>query len=95
MADPRGTRRWRQLRAAILATSDICGHCGQPGADTVDHIIPVDLRPDLAMDPTNLRPMHGRKRDGCPGNYSTGATHGNRKRNRTPILRPNPSRRWI
>lgn len=53
----RGTR-WRTLRAAILNASTICWLCGHPGADEVDHVIPRDQRPDLAMDPTNLRPAH-------------------------------------
>ena len=80
-------RRWRNLRAAVLAQSDICAECGRPGADTVDHIIPVAERPDLTYDLTNLRPYHGRKTDHCKGNYSRGATYGNERRRptRTPL----------
>lgn len=84
----RGGRRWRNLRAAILTTSDICAECGQPGADQVDHIIPVHLRPDLEYDPANLRPYHGRKTPGCRGNLSRGAIYGNQLR------KPNVSRAW-
>jgi 5-methylcytosine-specific restriction endonuclease McrA len=77
-------RRWRQLRAAILTASDVCWICGRRGADTVDHRIPVALRPDLEYVPTNLAPAHGKKRDGCPGNYG-----------RTPRRRGlNTSRSW-
>jgi hypothetical protein len=30
-----------------------------PGAGAVDHVISRKLRPDLALDPANLRPVHG------------------------------------
>lgn len=56
--DPRSTRRWRALRAAVLAASTTCHLCGRPGADTVDHLVPVRRRPDLCFDPANLRPAH-------------------------------------
>lgn len=79
------TRRWRQVRAAVLAASDICWICGRPGADTVDHIVP---RAQGGTDhPTNLRPAHGRKIPGvCRGNY------GRTPPRRRPGL--NTSRRW-
>lgn len=70
-------RDWKQLRAAILATSDVCWLCGQPGADTVDHVV-ARVDGGAVMDPTNLRPAHGRKipksdtHPGCPGNYGRG-----------------------
>jgi 5-methylcytosine-specific restriction endonuclease McrA len=51
------TRRWRQLRAQILRASDICGECGQPGADAVDHRVPV-ARGGAMYDPSNLQPIH-------------------------------------
>ena len=42
----------------------MCALCGHDGADTVDHIIARDVRPDLAEDPDNLQPAHGV--EGCP-----------------------------
>lgn len=50
------TRHWRVLRARILADSDICHICGQPGADGVDHLVAV-LRGGTNH-PSNLRPAH-------------------------------------
>lgn len=43
--------------------SDLCWLCGLPGADSVDHVIPLRVlretgRMDLAEDPANLRPAH-------------------------------------
>jgi 5-methylcytosine-specific restriction endonuclease McrA len=63
----RSTRSFRKMRQRILETSNICWLCGQPGADTVDHIIPLSIDPSLAEDPTNLLPAHR----GC--NSSRGA----------------------
>jgi 5-methylcytosine-specific restriction endonuclease McrA len=56
-------RPWRRIRAAVLATSDVCWLCGHPGANDVDHVIPRSLGGD-PLDPANLRPAHGA--DGCP-----------------------------
>ena len=72
-AHPFSTRRGRAVRAAVLARSRICWLCGQPGADTVDHIIPVSACPDLAFEPANLRPAHGARRFGASWNYGRGA----------------------
>ena len=58
---------WRMLRAHILKL-DNGGHstvycsCGQL-ATVVDHIIPIAERPDLRLDPANLRPMCKRCHD--------------------------------
>ena len=52
-------RPWRRARARVLAASDICYLCGHPGSGAVDHVISRKLRPDLALDPANLRPVHG------------------------------------
>lgn len=54
---------YRQLRARILAASDICIMCGHPHADAADHIVPV-ARGGARLDPANLAPIHGV--DGCP-----------------------------
>lgn len=79
------TRRGRQLRAEVLAESDICWRCGHPGADTAGHVIPWTVRPDLAYTRSNIKPEHGRRRPeyGCPGNYASG----NRAPDATPALR--------
>lgn len=53
-----GHRTWRRLRTQILAANNICAYCGQPDANTVDHIIPVSLG-GAVHDPANLQPMHG------------------------------------
>jgi 5-methylcytosine-specific restriction endonuclease McrA len=52
-------RPWPRVRAALLAASDVCYLCGHPGSGAVDHVISRKLRPDLALDPANLRPVHG------------------------------------
>lgn len=53
----------RRARADVLAESDVCIICGHRGADSVDHIIPVQLRPDLIADRDNLGPAH---HEPCP-----------------------------
>lgn len=52
---PRGASIQRRNRR-ILAASDICHICGEPGADGVDHVIPIAK--GGTEDPSNLRPAH-------------------------------------
>ncbi len=86
MSGPRSHRRWRKLRAQVLAENNwICALCGKPGADTVDHIVEL-VRGGAMWDPSNLRPMHGRKTADCRGNFSLGQDH---RKNVTP------SRDWF
>ena len=79
MPQPRTGHRYRMLRLLVIAEeAGICHLCGKPGANTVDHLVPVihggqDTR-------ENLRAAHGR----C--NYRRGA------RPLKPTLRT--SRRW-
>lgn len=49
-------RTWQRIRRQVLATSDICWICGQPGADSVDHKIP--LARGGTNDRHNLAPAH-------------------------------------
>ena len=59
---PRQLRRlnaWRRLSEQARAGGR-CARCrGRflPGQLEADHIIPVSVRPDLALDPTNVRPL--------------------------------------
>lgn len=53
---PPNTRAKREENRRILAASDVCHICGQPGADAVDHVTPLarggrDVR-------SNKRPAH-------------------------------------
>lgn len=75
----RSTALWKRLRSQVLVEERfVCWLCDMPGADTVDHVIPLAERPDLAYVRWNLRAAHGRKHtlesDGwdCPGNYGRG-----------------------
>jgi 5-methylcytosine-specific restriction endonuclease McrA len=54
---------WRQLRARILAESDVCIVCGHGASDTADHVIPVS-KGGARLDPDNVAPIHGVH--GCP-----------------------------
>lgn len=59
----RSTRTFRRMRDNTIAASDICIVCGHRGADSADHIIPIDIAPHLAEDPDNLGPCH---HEPCP-----------------------------
>lgn len=54
---------FRQMRARLLAESDVCIVCGHGAADTADHVIPVS-KGGARRDPDNLAPIHGVA--GCP-----------------------------
>lgn len=54
---------YRQVRARVLAESDVCILCGHSAADAVDHIHPVS-KGGAKLDPDNLAPIHGVT--GCP-----------------------------
>lgn len=54
----RRTRTFKRLRQRVLESSDICWLCGLPGADTVDHIVPLSVAPHLGEVAENLRAAH-------------------------------------
>jgi 5-methylcytosine-specific restriction endonuclease McrA len=81
-SDGRAGHKWRQIRLQVLAANNTCWLCGLPGADSVDHIIPLSLAPELAHELSNLKPAHRK----C--NSSKGAKVGSQVQ-RHPV-----SRRW-
>ena len=49
---------WQDLRAAYLAAHGVCQirtHCIGAPATEVDHIVPIDERPDLRLECSNLQ----------------------------------------
>ncbi len=69
-AHGRAGRPWRRLREEILERDPYCTIRGprcKYYSTTVDHVVPLSLRPDLAHEPTNLRGSCG------PCNYAGGA----------------------
>lgn len=79
------SRPWQRVRKQILADSDICWICGHPGADTIDHIVPVS-QGGAYFDRANLRPACSscNKRKG----------NGTRRRRRPPPSLMRNSRQW-
>jgi 5-methylcytosine-specific restriction protein A len=54
-------RAWRKVRLAYLNEHPLCVECLAQGllvaAEEVDHIATIEDRPDLRLDPTNLRSL--------------------------------------
>ena len=52
---------WRQLRVAHLELYPECQDCAAAGratpAHSVDHVLPLRDRPDLALEPSNLKSL--------------------------------------
>lgn len=85
---PRVTRLRRRMIEELPLQCWRCGGWITSSADlTIGHVIGVDEAPHLMWEPDNLRPEHARRTGNCPGNFSAGATYGNRKRVRTPTSR--------
>jgi len=55
--DPRVSIKWQKLRKHLLAQDDTCHICHHPGADTLDHLIPLAAGGE-PYDPDNLAPAH-------------------------------------
>ena len=53
----RSSPAWQRLRAHFLAVHPICGICNQALAQQSHHLIPVERRPDLALNWLNLAPV--------------------------------------
>jgi len=55
------TKAWKQLRTAHITEHPLCVECEKKHrhvtATLVDHIIPVDEAPDLALAPSNLQSL--------------------------------------
>lgn len=56
MKGPYRDRSYRNKRERILRASNICWICGKPGADSVDHVIPLNKGGTNAI--SNLKPAH-------------------------------------
>ena len=82
-------RRYRRIRADLLAADDTCWVCGHPGSNEVDHVVRLADGGD-EHDPRNLRPAHGTR--GCPVCGRKCNQERNRRRPRRE--RSEPSRRW-
>ena len=54
----RTTYKFSKMRKRILEGNPSCWLCGQPGADTVDHIVPLKYAPELGEVASNLAPAH-------------------------------------
>lgn len=51
-------RPWQRVKARVIKRDHgICHLCGQPGADSADHITPV-AHGGALYDPANLRAVH-------------------------------------
>ena len=97
--DGRSGATWKRVRAAVLAGADTCTRCGTWISDalppghrhkaTADHIVPLDVRPDLAHDPANLRAVCWSCNSSRGGAYLKAKRAAIRNQGEPP-----PSRRW-
>lgn len=83
VGDIRSTRAWKALVSELCPPGSVCAICRgrrgpiqfglrprHPLGPSLDHLIPLSLRPDLALEPSNLQPAHfgcnAGKRDRVP-----------------------------
>ena len=54
--DPRLSRKYKEVRLRALARDGyVCHYCGAENKDmTIDHIIPISVAPELAIDIENM-----------------------------------------
>ena len=54
--DPRLSRKYKEVRLKALARDGyVCHYCGAENKDmTIDHIIPISVAPELAIDIENM-----------------------------------------
>jgi 5-methylcytosine-specific restriction endonuclease McrA len=54
--DPRLSRKYKEVRLKALARDGyVCHYCGAENKDmTIDHIIPISIAPELAIDIENM-----------------------------------------
>jgi 5-methylcytosine-specific restriction endonuclease McrA len=91
VGDVRRTRRWRKLRAYVLERDrHTCWRCGGAGANEGGHVIPMEIRPDLALDPDNVRAEHSTRAYALSLGYDC---PGNRNTNRSTTTPTQPNRR--
>ena len=57
MGNPRTGRPYRRVREQVLAEDDTCWICGNEGADTIDHLLPIS-RGGSILDRNNIKPAH-------------------------------------
>jgi len=83
-------RKVGQARAALLSMyGDTCWLCGQPGARTVDHVVPRQFGGTDMLD--NLRLAHF----GCNVGRGNRTRHAKRTRVLTPSTPARNSRAWL
>jgi 5-methylcytosine-specific restriction endonuclease McrA len=83
------SRRYRTALRHVQATGPICWLCGHAGSDSLDHVIPASIAPELASDPGNWRPAHGVR--GCP---TCGRKCNQQRGTRMTITQSRRSRAW-
>ena len=58
MTSPYNDAEYRRNKTSVLAGNPDCALCGQPGADSVDHIVALMNGGDHSL--TNLQPAHAK-----------------------------------
>lgn len=51
-------RPYRRRRLEVLSASSRCWICGLLGADSIDHVVPSSVAPELRNSVENMRPAH-------------------------------------
>lgn len=95
---PRSGWNTRQIHQAlthvIARDGGTCWLCGHPGANSIDHVIPVIQRPDLEWTSTNWKGAHLTKAGTPTGCTTDGCTCVGNKGRRDRVHNAPPSRTW-